>query len=52
VNARFAVLAAPIEGTVQNTPPKVGTALKQGEALLSIRNERVNRGRGLALRGT
>jgi hypothetical protein len=26
VNARFAVIAAPIEGTVQNTPPKVGTA--------------------------
>ena len=43
VNAHFAVLAAPIDGTIQNTPPKVGTALKDGGPLLSIRNVRVNR---------
>ncbi len=43
VNARFVIVAAPIEGTVQNTAPKSGTTLQQGEHLLTIRNERVNR---------
>lgn len=43
VNARFAAISAPIEGTVEDTPPKVGTHLKQDAPLLSIRNARVNR---------
>jgi multidrug resistance efflux pump len=43
VNARFAVLSAPIEGTVLQTPPKVGTPLPAGSTLLGIRNDRVNR---------
>jgi multidrug resistance efflux pump len=43
VNARFAVLSAPIEGTVLETPPKTGTPLSAGKHLISIRNERVNR---------
>jgi multidrug resistance efflux pump len=43
VNARFAVLSAPIEGTVLQTPPKVGTPLQAGAHLIGIRNERVNR---------
>jgi len=43
VNARFTVIAAPIEGVVSTTPPKVGTAVPQGEQLLQIRNERIAR---------
>ncbi|HEY8579735.1 MAG TPA: HlyD family efflux transporter periplasmic adaptor subunit [Beijerinckiaceae bacterium] len=43
VNARFAIISAPIEGRVQNAPPKVGTYVEQAEPLLTIRNERINR---------
>jgi multidrug resistance efflux pump len=43
VNARFAVLSAPVEGTILRTAPKVGTALTAGSHLVTIRNERVNR---------
>ncbi|WP_353646661.1 HlyD family efflux transporter periplasmic adaptor subunit [Mesorhizobium sp. WSM2239] len=43
INARFAVIAAPIEGTVLQTPPKTGMNLPASAALLTIRNERVNR---------
>lgn len=43
VNARFVVVSAPVEGTVENTPPKVGVVTPIGQPLLTIRNERVNR---------
>jgi multidrug resistance efflux pump len=43
VNARFTVIAAPIEGVVSDTPPKVGTAVAEGTQLFRIRNERIAR---------
>lgn len=43
VNARFTAITAPIDGTVDVTPPRAGTALGVGDRLLTIRNERVNR---------
>ncbi|WP_137045073.1 HlyD family efflux transporter periplasmic adaptor subunit [Pseudolabrys sp. FHR47] len=43
MNARFVVVAAPIEGAVVNSPPKAGTTVSEGEQLLIIQNERVNR---------
>ncbi|WP_445503252.1 HlyD family secretion protein [Microvirga sp. G4-2] len=43
VNARLTVIAAPIDGMVWSAPPKVGTPLSDKQALVSIRNERVNR---------
>ena len=43
VNARFTVLAAPIEGTVTNSPPKVGTPLPSDTELLGIKNDRITR---------
>src|SRR6188472_2935602 len=49
VNARFAILSAPIEGTVMQTPPKVGTPVAVGQYLTEIKNERVNRAVAAAL---
>lgn len=43
VNARFAVLSAPIEGVVSDTPPKVGTALNEDAELFQISNDRIAR---------
>ncbi|MFE1599799.1 HlyD family secretion protein [Methylobacterium sp. ID0610] len=43
VNARFTIIAAPIEGVVSATPPKVGTPVPEGEPLYRIRNERIAR---------
>lgn len=43
VNARFAVITAPIDGVVAATPPKVGTPIDEGQGLLQISNTRVNR---------
>jgi len=43
VNARLVIVAAPIEGTVLNAPPKAGTRVAKGERLISVRNNRVNR---------
>jgi multidrug resistance efflux pump len=43
VNARFAVITAPIDGVVLESPPKVGTPVERGQSLLAIRNARVNR---------
>jgi multidrug resistance efflux pump len=43
VNARIAVVSAPIDGMISYTPAKVGTPIADGQALLAIRNERVNR---------
>ena len=43
VNARFAIVNAPIDGTIVEATPKVGTSLVEGTPLLQIRNERVNR---------
>ncbi|RUU14475.1 HlyD family efflux transporter periplasmic adaptor subunit [Mesorhizobium sp. USDA-HM6] len=43
INARFAEISSPIEGTVLQTPPKTGTHLPENAVLLTIRNERVNR---------
>ena len=44
VNARFAVLSAPIEGVVSDTPPKVGTALPEDAELFQITNDRIASG--------
>ncbi|MFN3685386.1 HlyD family secretion protein [Salinarimonas sp.] len=43
VNARFAVISAPIEGIVADTPPKVGSRVADGEPLVALHNDRVNR---------
>lgn len=43
VNARIIAVSSPIEGTVMNTAPKSGTPIDEGELLLAIKNERVNR---------
>lgn len=43
VNARFAVLSAPIEGVVSDTPPKVGTALQENAEIFQITNDRIAR---------
>ncbi|MBB3659121.1 multidrug resistance efflux pump [Rhizobium sp. BK650] len=43
VNARFAVVNAPIDGTIADEPLKVGSQVKGGEVLAEIRNPRVNR---------
>ena len=43
VNARFALVSAPIEGVVSDTPPKVGTALPEGTSVFFINNDRISR---------
>lgn len=43
VNARLAVINAPIDGEIGQAPPRVGTPVSESETLLTIRNERVNR---------
>ncbi|RUM06545.1 HlyD family secretion protein [Rhizobium chutanense] len=43
VNARFAVVNAPIDGTIAEEPAKVGSPAKEGQSLAEIRNPRVNR---------
>jgi len=43
VNARFVTLSAPIEGTVQKTPPKAGTFIPGYGYVTGIKNERINR---------
>lgn len=43
VNAKFVVLTSPIEGTVLNTPPSAGTETRNGQRLVSVSNDRVNR---------
>ncbi|WP_026615764.1 HlyD family secretion protein [Ensifer aridi] len=43
INARFAVINAPIDGEIATAPPRIGTPVRKGETLASIRNPRVNR---------
>jgi multidrug resistance efflux pump len=43
VNARFALVSAPIEGVVSDTPPKVGTALAEDTSIFFIANDRIAR---------
>ncbi|MBB3391574.1 multidrug resistance efflux pump [Rhizobium sp. BK275] len=43
VNARFAVVNAPIDGTIADEPLKVGSPVRGGQSLAEIRNTRVNR---------
>ncbi|MBW9056218.1 HlyD family secretion protein [Rhizobium mesosinicum] len=43
VNARFALVNAPIDGTIAEEPLKVGSPVKGGQALAEIKNTRVNR---------
>jgi len=43
VNARFAVINAPIDGEIGQAPPRIGTPVAEDETLLTIRNDRVNR---------
>ncbi len=43
VNARFALVSAPIEGVVSDTPPKVGTALPENTDVFFIANDRISR---------
>ena len=43
VNARLAVINAPIDGEIGQAPPRIGTPVAENETLLTIRNERVNR---------
>jgi multidrug resistance efflux pump len=42
VNARLVNVAAAIEGTVMNSPPRPGVRVSRGEHLLTIHNERVD----------
>ncbi|WP_026621931.1 multidrug resistance efflux pump (plasmid) [Ensifer sp. WSM1721] len=43
VNARFAVINAPIDGEITRPAPKIGTPVTEGETLAIISNTRVNR---------
>ncbi|WEX74987.1 HlyD family secretion protein [Sinorhizobium numidicum] len=43
VNARLAVLNAPIDGTIADVAVKVGTPVIEGQPLATIKNTRVNR---------
>lgn len=43
VNARFAVVNSPIDGTIVGDPLRVGTPVKEGQPLAEINNQRVNR---------
>lgn len=43
VNARFALVSAPIEGVVSDTPPKVGTSLPEDTSVFFINNDRIAR---------
>ncbi|AWM29322.1 efflux RND transporter periplasmic adaptor subunit [Sinorhizobium fredii] len=43
VNARFAVINAPIDGEIVGSTPRIGATVVNGEALASIRNGRLNR---------
>lgn len=43
VNARFALVSAPIEGVVSDTPLKVGTALPEDTSVFFINNDRIAR---------
>ena len=43
VNARFAVIAAPIEGSVTAMPPGAGTYLAKNSDLFRVRNDRISR---------
>jgi len=43
VNARFAVVNAPIDGVITGEPVKVGAPVKEGQTLAEISNSRVNR---------
>ncbi|WP_429809797.1 HlyD family efflux transporter periplasmic adaptor subunit [Ensifer sp. B1-9] len=43
VNARLAVINAPIDGEIGQAPPRIGTPVAEKETLLTIRNDRVNR---------
>ncbi len=43
VNARLAVINAPIDGEVASSPLRIGTPMSEGQSLATIRNERVNR---------
>ncbi|MBB6302699.1 multidrug resistance efflux pump [Rhizobium leucaenae] len=43
VNARFAIVNAPIDGVIAGEPAKVGVPVKEGQTLAEISNPRVNR---------
>lgn len=43
VNARFAIINAPIDGMITGEPAKVGAPFKEGQTLAEITNQRVNR---------
>ncbi|MCA1408538.1 efflux RND transporter periplasmic adaptor subunit [Ensifer sp. IC3342] len=43
VNARLAVINAPIDGEIAGPPARIGTPVSDGAALATIHNERVNR---------
>ena len=43
VNARFAIINAPIDGMITGEPAKVGAPVKEGQTLAEITNQRVNR---------
>ncbi|MDL2402024.1 HlyD family secretion protein [Rhizobium mayense] len=43
VNARFAVVNAPIDGMIAGDPLRVGAPVKEGQTLAEINNPRVNR---------
>ncbi|WFU12067.1 HlyD family efflux transporter periplasmic adaptor subunit (plasmid) [Rhizobium sp. CB3090] len=43
VNARFAIVNSPIDGMISGEPAKVGTPVKEGQAVAEISNPRVNR---------
>ncbi|MBB6486836.1 HlyD family secretion protein [Rhizobium lusitanum] len=43
VNARLALINAPIDGVISGEPAKVGVAVKSGDTLAEINNQRVNR---------
>ncbi|MBP2233833.1 multidrug resistance efflux pump [Sinorhizobium kostiense] len=50
VNARLAVINAPIDGEIAGPPARIGTPVREGERVAAIRNDRVSRANLASLR--
>jgi len=50
VNARLAVINAPIDGEIAGRPARIGTPVREGEPVAAIRNDRVSRANLASLR--
>lgn len=50
VNARLAVINAPIDGEIAGPPARIGTPVREGQPVAAIRNDRVSRANLASLR--